>query len=241
MRERPILFSGPMVRALLAGTKTQTRRVVKHQWPHLWREPHYPTGRVLSDLPRQPGAFMEFRFRQQDEPGYQGSPASTLVPCPYGQPGDRLWVRESWKYADWTEDGEPWIGYAAGGKDALCQAPHEWWDRLENIWVKLSDPDNYDIDGKAADRHWRPSIHMPRWACRLMLEITEVRVERLQDISESDAQAEGPAGHPDGPWHAFRSLWTLINGADSWMANPWVWAVSFKPVPSPAEKGSTSG
>lgn len=91
-KERPILFNGAMVRAILSGQKTQTRRVVKHKWPHLWQEPWYATGRVLNDLPNQPGAFMEFRHRSHDAEGYTGSPASTLVPCPYGKPGDRLIV-----------------------------------------------------------------------------------------------------------------------------------------------------
>lgn len=227
MRERPILFSGPMVRALLAGTKTQTRR------------PLSPRSLAFLTTAAKAGECYELGA---NDPIHPNDMACYVQFCPYGQVGDRLWVRESWKYADWTEDGEPWIGYAAGGKDALCRAPHEWWDRLENIWVELSDPDNYDIDGKAADRHWRPSIHMPRWASRILLEITEVRVERLQDISEHDARAEGVTadqyrGLERAFARAYSELWEQINGAGSWAANPWVWAVSFKPVPSPAEEG----
>ena len=210
VRERPILFSAPMVRALLAGTKAQTRRVVKHRWPYLWQEPWYATGKVLTDLPRQPGAFMEFRYRQQDDPNYQGSPASTLVPCPYGKPGDRLWVRET--FAPLT------TGYA------YCADP---------IW-----------NAPPADR-WRPSIHMPRAASRILLEVTGVRVERLQDISKADAIAEGIERREDacGDWKhygdtglsvdavgSYRSLWETINGEASWKADPWVWVVEFRRV-----------
>src|SRR5690606_3684193 len=170
--------------------------------------------------------------------------------CPYGRPGDRLWVRESWQYANWTEEGEPYIRYAAAGAQELFDVgriPHDWFDRLEDIWSGLSTEANYAIDNRAADRRWRPSIHMPRWASRITLEITDVRVERLRDISEADAQAEGvaldtePCDHPRrscgdvgclGPTHraAFAELWMQINGAGSWDANPWVWVVSFRRV-----------
>lgn len=242
-KERPVLFSGSMVRAILSGSKSQTRRVVKHKWTHLWQEPWYATGRVLDDLTNQPGSFMEFRHRSQDEAGYAGSPASTLVPCPYGQPGDRLWVRETWQ------------GPIMGG------------DEFENEYrddpAKFQTPEHcfYAADGGSppefvdADDNlrccWRPSIHMPRWACRIVLEIVSVRVERLQGISEEDAIAEGIKRHPSctngwlrGPIHgdqnivditafprlAFRSLWESINGPESWNANPWVWCITFRRV-----------
>lgn len=228
MKERPILFSGAMVRAILSGQKTQTRRVVKHRWPHLWQEPWYATGCVLDDLPGQTGAFMEFRHRSQDEAGFSGSPASTLVPCPYGQPGDRLWVREC--FAD-----------EAGGTRKFAG---------EHIYYR-ADGDGVDLQGG----RWKPSIHMPRWACRIVLEIVSVRVERLQDISESDALAEGilaDSFEHNGqryfrdyrltdaeastqpaltcPRESFRSLWESINDPESWQANPWVWVVEFKKV-----------
>ena len=197
-----------MIRALLAGTKTQTRRVVKHQWPYLLQEPHYATGKVLTGLSRQPGAWMEFRHRQQDEPGYQGSPASTLVLCPYGQPGDRLWVRE---------------GHALDDRRVFYRAAHV----------------EAEGSGPRVDVRWRPSIHMPRWASRITLEVTEVRVERLQSISEEDAIAEGctlecmrPTGDDSGSAihgpGGYLALWESINGPDSWDANPWVWVVKFK-------------
>jgi hypothetical protein len=217
--ERPILFSGAMMRALLAGTKAQTRRVVK--------------------------------------------PVDITMRCPYGRPGTKLWVRETWKYADWTEDGEPWIAYAAGGDDLLCRTFDEEWDkRLGDIWADLSNPENYNIDNRAADRRWRPSIHMPRWASRITLEITGVRVERLRDISEADAQAEGIErageywrnyGNPMDPClrprTSFATLWSSINGPGSWDANPWVWVVEFRPstasapatAPAPADMTAALG
>jgi hypothetical protein len=217
MKERPILFSAPMVRALLDGTKTQTRRVVKHKWPHLWTEPWYPTGKVLTDLPNQSGAWMEFRRRQQDVPGYEGSPASTLVPCPHGQPGDRLWVRETHApQADCWGAWDKWMGGVGGPKPIIHYA---------------ADGGDPFID------KWRPSIHMPRWASRITLEVTEVRVERLQDISDADSIAEGVdrtntsiAGYAR---QRYADLWNSINGntPGSWDANPWVWAISFRRLP----------
>lgn len=222
MNEHPIIFSAPMVRAILAGTKSQTRRTCRGQ--------------------RELSSIHDFR----------------LDGCPYGQPGDWLWVRESWQYANWTEEGEPYIRYAADGAQELFDVgriPDGWFDRLEDIWAGLSTPENYAIDNRAADRRWRPSIHMPRWASRITLEVTGVRVERLQDISDADAEAEGlfkveidPGYWPkyganpftwaeavehqaecfEDPRLAYRALWEQINGAGSWDANPWVWVVSFR-------------
>jgi hypothetical protein len=220
MRERPILFSAPMVRALLDGSKTQTRRVAMHTVCGV-RVPRFAT---------------------------DGAPEVST--CPYGVPGDRLWVKETWQYADWTDDGQPYIRYAADNHVRFCEGAGEG-DSLVDIWCHLSSPDNYEIDGKAADRKWRPSIHMPRWASRLTLEITDVRVERLQEMAAReergegmDALAEGIECVPDelGPCYgiggkmtnrtgyaAFARLWNSINGDGSWNANPWVWVVSFTP------------
>lgn len=220
MTERPILFSGAMVCALLAGTKTQTRRVVKPQ----------PTGFVggpgVSNSDGSPAPLVPI-----DE--YFG-PCGREIVCPYGQPGDRLWVRESFMpiplEAAPGPSQTPWsIAYAAGGQTELL-APSSYNPTLYNY------------------ERWTPSIHMPRWASRITLEITSVRVERLQDISESDAMAEGttpitdPCDHvrltcadigcsgPQPYRTGFRALWRDINGPDSWEANPWVWAVEFKPL-----------
>lgn len=197
MRERPILFSGPMVRALLAGTKTQTRRIAKPI--------KHPDLGNLYDA----GAFVLER-----EPQHVIDRA-----CPYGKPGDRLWVRETWAFgihamaAKRDEDG-PFV-YAADGT----------------------------TQGRLGDR-WRPSIHMPRNACRLVLEIGGVRIERLQAISEADSWAEGiPSkglqfydGRPATAKDAFESLWNEINGPAAWAANPWVWVVEFRPLDNPDNK-----
>jgi len=211
MKERPILFSAPMIRAILEGRKTMTRRVIKGKYA-------------------DPVSGLDKTF--------------TRMHCIYGQPGDRLWTRETWQYTDWTEDGYPYIAYAADNKVLMREYPEDWTNRVEDIWAKLSLPENYDIDRKASDRKWRPSIFMPRWASRMNLEITSIRVERLNDISEGDARAEGianggclecgndePCGcdnpSPDAR-DAFINLWGSINGHDSWLENPWVWVVEFR-------------
>lgn len=198
MRERPILFSAPMIRALLANTKTQTRRVVKPR-----KDPDY--GCELS-------------------PCEIAGDEHIARLCPYGAPGDRLWVRETFAGS---------IAYERHGYPLK-----EWGNK---IW--------YVADGEPRSGQWtrpRPSIHMPRCLSRITLEVTEVRVERLQDISEADALAEGihkPAGSQfwhtdpganilpgDTPQWAYRNLWESINGPGSWDANPWVWVVGFKRV-----------
>lgn len=189
MKDRQILFSGPMVRALLAGTKTQTRRVAKPQ-------PVYD-GRFAGG------------WKLKGKKGHEAAACSPLIAelCPHGQPGDLLWVRESFAHI-YRDNSFP--------------------ERrsFEDV-AYMADGHGIDIGAYGS---WKPSIHMPRWASRITLEITSVRVERLQDISEADARAEGASQHPDGPWHAYRSLWTLINGADSWEANPWVWVIEFKRI-----------
>jgi hypothetical protein len=176
IKERPILFSTPMVRALLEGRKTQTRRYAGD------------------------GEF----WSQQD-----------IQKCRYGQPGDRLWVRETWK-------------------------PHP--DPVNNAPIIYKATDG----GCWPDLPWRPSIHMPRWASRILLEITGVRVERLQETSEKDAIAEGIERINAGdhwawrdysgnrqtlsPVFSYQSLWESINGPDSWAVNPWVWVLEFRRI-----------
>jgi hypothetical protein len=204
-KERPILFSGPMVRAILAGRKTQTRRIIKPQ-PELDR-----------------GGLLHADFGIKDRNGdlllldanHDGKFAETCKCCPYALPGERLWVRETWFCAT----GEP--------GPTLC---------------------HYQADGDRPEFKglWKPSIHMFRWASRITLEITGVRVERLKSISEADAMAEGihkyhdlelygcdPKGTP-GPMvggsasEAFFHLWEKINGDGSVNANPWVWVIEFR-------------
>lgn len=195
MKERPILFSAPMVRAILDGSKTQTRRVVK---------------------PCKDRAF-----------GAELAPceiageinAGDYTHAKYGQPGDRLWAREAHAFVGTVDPG--WLLYRASGYEAEC-ARHGF-DKPY--------PDESTIK-------WRPSIHMPRWASRITLEITGVRVERLQDISKSDSVAEGIFIHADfrnrddkyGPVAAYCDLWESINGPGSWDENPWVWVIEFKRV-----------
>lgn len=184
-RERPILMSGPMVRALLAGAKTQTRRVA------------------------QPKRSIE---PMTDE-------------CPYGQPGDTLWVREAW-------------------------AAQHACDHLKPSEMRTADTRvHYAATEDLGGLRKRPGMFMPRWASRITLRVTDVRVERLQDISEADAVAEGIGPHRKGGWwweqppdgiagsnhfgaktarDAFRALWESINGGGSWDENPWVWVVSFE-------------
>lgn len=183
-KERPILMSGPMVRALLEGRKTQTRRACKGQ-------------RELSNI-------HDFQLDR----------------CPYGKPGQKLWVRETFSGPHCME--------ATEGRAAV---PPSKWDRSSHIW--------YWADGNPESGDWtkpRASIFMPRWASRILLEITDVRVERLQDISEGDAIAEGweplASRNPGngGPFDWYRSLWESINGAGSWDANPFVWVIIFKRI-----------
>lgn len=216
MNERPILFSAPMVRAILDGTKTQTRRVMKSPWDIFNGEPIYRCG--------PDGGF----FKSQAAP-------------PHGQPGDRLWVRETW--ADLTAThGQRWERF--NEETRLYERgtrPFAWY---------RADGDQPDIGSGALNPEpWRPSIHMPCWACRILLEVTGIRVERLQDISESDAKAEGcsplvwdgkadPGDLIDLPLKSetrpyandYALLWESINGAGSWEANPWVWVIEFKRI-----------
>ncbi|PUE09033.1 hypothetical protein B9Z51_08875 [Limnohabitans sp. T6-5] len=227
MKERPILFSGPMVRALLCGTKTETRRVVKPQ-PYI--DPH--------------GNFCwnGWNYGQDFSGPHIQAIASPLpssrtgrVLCPYGKPGDRLWVRET--FADLRGTGIEHRPDPSGP--------------LKRFAFAADHPpgSNGDEARKEFGVKWKPSIHMPRAASRITLEITGVRVERLIDISEADAKAEGVTRtpYPDhflGPGltpqeshvhrNLFAGLWKSINGADSWAANPWVWVVEFKRLEQPA-------
>jgi hypothetical protein len=235
VKSRPILFSAPMVRALLAGTKTQTRRAMKPQPSREW----IPVPELIEihgrdrDGNLDPDLVRGHGFCSGDgEEGYE---------CRYGVPGDRLWVRETWCHK--FDDNGMIVYNADRNFDSTC-----CWFAADGVEVTAQDGDGftrYRKDGTEASP-WTPSIHMPRWASRITLELTDVRVQRLQDISEEDARAEGIVpGLDDEGWQvygdrsgidcshaslAYRDLWNEINGAGSWDANPWVWALTFQRV-----------
>ncbi|MHA6161021.1 hypothetical protein ACX3X6_08965 [Pseudomonas sichuanensis] len=223
-KERPILFNGPMVRALLDGRKTVTRRPIK---------------------PSMRGFDVSFELHQQDDGSWR--PMHTFdescmddqgtehpIICPYGQIGDRLWVRETWHCDHFEVQRGPYL------KPADLDIAEA---REDGTLV-------YAADGltpyEAEQPVWKPSIHMPRWASRILLEITNVRVERLQDISKQQALAEGVRLYTDhaecGDWYhvegietyssdprkSFELLWESTGG--DWAGNPWVWVVEFKRI-----------
>ncbi len=191
MTERPIIFSAPMVRAILAGTKTQTRRVVKYQ-DDLVDDDGWPL------VDRSIDGIGEVR-----------------AACPYGQPGDRLWLRETWM-PDAPRDGT-WEDVAFFGckGSPLSMIPAQY--RTPEHVIHRASWDGHDMVG------WKPSIHMPRWASRINLEITSVRVETLGIISHEDALAEGVSSIEE-----YKALWININGA--WLPETWVWVVDFRMV-----------
>ncbi len=217
--EKPILFKDDMIRAILEGRKTQTRRIMKPQpvidsdgW-FRW-DGHKPNSKL--------GAYASNHIDLQAISIFVG------VSCPYGQPGDRLWVRETFQ--------GPLLSYEQAQEffnhREKFESPRYCQYRADGgpapVFVNADDEERYG---------WRPSIHMPRWASRITLEITDVRVERLQDISEEDAEAEGadpvlvPPDGGDYPHRqGFLDLWESIYGQDSWDANPWVWCISFKRI-----------
>lgn len=226
MKERPILFSAPMVRAILDGRKTQTRRIMKSQ-PYTLRVEGF-------GYPTKAGGFVSLQSEH------------CLNECPYGKPGDRLWVREThYAYGYWTKHycGEK-------GKDVW-----HFNDKTLPGKYRFERPaDTLRRSAGAIGWFKRPAIFMPRAASRILLEITDVRVQRLQDISEEDARAEGVERLSDAPacltpWKNYRlnpgapfamnhsiaaasfmSLWDSINGADAHKSNPWVWTISFRRI-----------
>lgn len=231
MRERSILFSGPMVRAILDGRKTQTRRVALSC-------PEINSYYTFTGL-RHGRAYFDLTTKSKKYP--------LLIPqfgvnsrC--GVAGDRLWVRESWaRHCDVS--GYDCVVYRAGGANAVLCA-----DGGDGDPVGIDRPVEIDETGPPK---WTPSIHMPRWASRITLEVTDVRVERLQDITGKDILAEGAVDRPhhiEGlgkcPVSAFdgvcypdlKSLWAAgwnkLNAKRGygWAVNPWVWAISFKRV-----------
>jgi hypothetical protein len=247
--EHPILFSTPMVQAILDGRKTMTRRVIDHIG-NCWHYKHRLGNWELSENPLQYNNEMGALWRWMGKkPIKEGDwfwilqtdvddNASFPLKCPYGKVGDHLWVRETWQYYDWTENGEPIIRYLSDNEKVLIESrsiPDELIEKIGDIWEKLSAKENYNIHKRASDKSWRPPIFMPRWASRITLEITNIRVERLQEITEEDALKEGiktgdsSMGHVFTAKEHFKGLWDSINGKKyPWSSNPWVWCIEFK-------------
>lgn len=204
VKERPILFTPENAQKCHVGTKTQTRRIIKlPRWAQAVNEDH------------------EFEIDKDDWPYAIAKATGCLsaIDCPYGEVGDRLWVREAW--ADLRGKGFGVTHAHKGIEDAESRRCRE----------------EYGVK-------WKPAIHMPRWACRTVLEITEIRVQRVKDISQADAIAEGAPpshtsidrvsreyGYADFTRSWYAQLWDSINGPGSWDANPWVWAITFRKVP----------
>lgn len=243
MKEKPILFSAPMVRAILDGSKTQTRRGFNDR-TKLAFECAAKIGEVSH--------FLDQPELGTNDIGY------VLGFCPYGQPGDRLWVREAFSVTGFYPSQDNSTEAGSDEECAACRVRYHA-DGSESYIDELSCNNDFGVDEehqalRASKKKSVPSIHMARWASRITLEITNIRVERLNDISEEDAKAEGlkyhslynewggveahPASRPNCPkwrWYekpseAFKYLWESINGPESWSANPWVWVVEFKRI-----------
>lgn len=221
MKERPILFSAPMVRALLAGTKTQTRRIVSAAGVEAieFLGGHADDSPVTADdiCLNWTHSFEDDSKKKRYPPQWcvQSAeyPEEGCIPIgmAYGNVGDHLWVREAWRTeSDHYNDLSP---SQLSGEETILYAADADWSLNKSV-------------GRA-----RASMHMPRWASRILLEVVSVRVERLQAITKADAEAEGVA-----PWRdekiahvaMYRELWESINGPNSWAANPWVWRIEFK-------------
>ncbi|HAU9605752.1 TPA: hypothetical protein JFB56_003848 [Escherichia coli] len=186
VKERGMIFNDEMVRAILGGNKTQTRRIVEEKF----------YGRAVA--------------------------AELLAKhCPYGQPGDRIWVRETYRVHGKATDVATLVYRAS----------------VRNSWTEQTHRVPVEVCNKPVSEKWTPSIRMPRWASRILLEITDVRVERLHDMSEADAKAEGatPATYKITPSEAvyrvgFGDIWRSIYGQDNWLSNPLVWVIEFKRI-----------
>ncbi len=245
MKERPILFSGEMVRAILEGRKTQTRRIIK-VFPEYHKGTEAPQAK-RGEPPRHPSPYfdcycnkprteanprgMSDRWCWWDEYDRMGN---GWLKCPFGVPGDRLWVRETWcelRVGHFNELGFP--------RDLLVTR-YDHPRRNGAAYRATCSAEGDAIRGGYGYR-WKPSIHMPRWASRITLEVTGVRVERLRDIRAADAEAEGfytkfcsSGGIGGSAVDKFSQLWRDTYGRGSWLDNPWVWVIEFKRIEVPA-------
>lgn len=233
MKEKPILFSAPMVCAILEGRKTQTRRVIES------RSTKHPEIVFVDDG----GGW--WPYLSDDGESHVVDEGEITCPCPYGRVGDRLWVREAWRVPVSLNDlsGEQIAEkcLAAGYSRPWCPTQYEadGARASEKDWREFGSHPSTEVPGR-----YRHARFMPRWASRITLEVTGVRVERLQDITEQQALEEGIKQCDGGAWDylandwaqgysprgSFGSLWQSLNGAGSWYANPWVWVVEFKRV-----------
>ncbi|MBH2953692.1 hypothetical protein I5L41_06185 [Serratia marcescens] len=208
MKERPVIFNGEMVRAILDGRKTQTRRVMKPQPEPCYRGGHWWPSNAFKTM---------LHIEEQMQNGQGGWKGLAGYACPFGRVGDRMWVRET--FMDLTGT----CIEATTGK-------------FEGFAYRADTPTGSygDEVRKEYGLKWAPSLHMPRKACRILLEITAVRVERLNDISDGDAISEGCSisdmKSGDCVADVFARLWSSIYGVDSWNANPWVWVIEFRRV-----------
>lgn len=205
MNERGMIFNAEMVRAILDGRKTQTRRVLATYQDAVKFCPEWDVN----------GKQIFIVLGEKDHAGM--NPVITAIPCPFGQPGDRVWVRETFRVHSRATDVATLV-YRASVRNS-------WTEQTHRVPVAV-------CNKQATPEKWTPSIHMPRWASRITLEITGVRVERLNSITESDAEAEGvnDTGFGDLLVDGYRYLWKSIYGEESWADNPWVWVIEFKRV-----------
>jgi len=241
LKERPIIFSGEMIPAIQDKRKTQTRRV--------WKPPEKISKGFEWDFHEEVDGQLSLIATHKDS-GH--SAFHSVIKCPYGIPGDRLWVREAWKVWGWHE-GEPITVQFKDGKIFEClesdKLGYEDWE--QEMWMQSGDEcekagmiidpetDCYTWKGCKSGEiptRWRSPIHMPRWASRITLEITDVKVARVRDISSKDAYAEGCrckclCSEPcPATTYSFKSLWDTINAKKGfgWDVNPWVWVITFK-------------
>lgn len=199
MKERGMIFNSEMVRAILDGRKTQTRRPIK------WKQTRFTEIGEREDGSKWP-------WSEDAEHA-----CDFWHPCPFGAVGDRIWVREAFRVHSRATDVATLV-YKASERNS-------WTEQTRRVPVAV-------CNKPATPEKWTPSLHMPRWASRILLEITGVRVERLRSMSQDDARAEGviAASGPMEAGLAFRELWDSIYGEESWKANPWVWVIEFKRV-----------